>query len=446
MHSLKASKLSGSLLAEMIRFTIPLLLTNLFQQVFNITDQMIAGRFAGELTLAAIGATTHLTSMLINLLIGVSVGVSTVLAQMQGEGHRLTIHRAVHTSIATAIAGGLIFGVLGLLLCRPLLIVMETPAQILDSSAVYMKIYFSGFLFVAIYNFGAAILRAKGDTKRPLWYLSVSGAIRVCLNLVFVVFLDGGPAAIAVSTVISNFIAAFLVIRALQKENDPFRLYLKKIRIFSPELRRILFTGIPIGMQSCILGFSNVILQSSINSFGEIPVAGVAAANNYNSIYYAALTTMSHTATIFCGRSYGAKKHKDITRTLVICCIMVLVVGGIIAGICLPFVPTLVSLFVKDPVAIQSGAEVVLVLCLTYSLSGLMEVFSGGLRAINKSVYAMVSTTLGLCITRILWIYTYFQSHRSLGILYYSYPLSWLITLIINLVLFLLFFRACKRK
>ena len=441
MLSRKMPRSSGSLLSEMIRFTISLLLTNLFQQVFNITDQMIAGRFAGELTLAAIGSTGHLTSLLINLLIGISVGVSTVLAQMQGEGHRLTIHRAVHTSIAIGVAGGFVFGILGVLLCRPLLIAMQTPAAILPDASVYMRIYFASMPFIAVYNFGAAILRAKGDTKRPLLYLSLSGAIRVCMNFVSVLFLDGNTTHFAFSVFVTQFIAAVLVVRALQKEEDPFQLHLRKLRIFRPELRRILFTGIPIGMQSCILSFSNVILQSSINSFGEIPVAGASAAASYNSLYYAALTTMSHTATIFSGRSYGARKYKEITKEIGICCAMVMIVGGIIAGVCLPIVPTLVSLFVKDPIAIASGTEVVVVICTTYWLSGLMEVFSGGLRAINHATAAMLSTTLGLCITRILWIYTYFASHRSLGILYYCYPLSWVTTLAINVLLFVVFFK-----
>ncbi len=431
---------------QAIKFTIPIIFTNLFQQIYHVLDNMIAGKFAGELTLAAVGATGYLNSLIINLLTGLSVGVSAVIAQLEGEKNQSSIHKAVHSSMAISIIGGLLFGVIGIVFCKPILSLVETPDKIINESAVYMRVYFAGFVFLAIYNFGAAILRAKGDTKRPFLYLTIAGGVKVVLNYLFVAIMHKGAGYLALSTVISQLLSAGLVVYALLKEKDAYHLVFRKIRFYTKETSRILRNGVPIGLQSSVLALSNVILQSSINSFGEVVVAGAAASGTYNSVFYTVQTSMSHTATIFCGRFFGANEYKKLIKSLLYCGLLVMIFGVIVAAICLPMVNPMMKLFVDDPLAVSSGAQVVVVLCTTYWLSGLMEVVSGGLRAINKSSYAMVCTVVCLFATRITWIYTYFAGHRSLGILYYCYPLSWLVTLLVSLVVFIVFFKKLQKK
>lgn len=431
----------GKLLPQIIKFTIPLILTNIFQQLYNIIDQMIAGKFAGEGVLAAIGATGHLTSLFINLVIGISVGVSAVVAQTIGSGDDEVIHKSIHTSMATSVWCGLIVGVLGIFLAKPMLLLLNTPDSIINQSTLYLAIILGGFITSSIYNFGAAILRATGDTKRPLLFLSISGAIKVISTFVFVVIFRWGVVAIACATIISQLISAVLVVNALLKQPERYRLCVKNIKIYKAELIRILKMGVPIGLQTSMVAISNVIIQASINSFGDSAIAGAAATNNINSILYSILTSMSHTSTIFCSQSFGANKPKRLLSSLyislVLCVIVGLFSGTIFQLLSLP----IIKLFVQSKEAISFALEYASVICLTYSLSGIMETLSGGLRAINKSTLAMVSSALGLCSTRIIWVFTYFASHRSMTVLYYSYPLSWVVTSIINLVLFIIFFR-----
>lgn len=444
MHTRNIKPKDSDLFSQIVKFTIPLLLTNLLQRLYIILDNLIAGNFAGEMTLAAVGATGHLTTLIMDMLIGISIGVSTVVAQMEGEKNSQSIHKAVHTSMTMSLFLGVGFGMLGVIFCKPLLMAMGTPSGILSASTTYMQVYFSGLLFHSVYNFGAAILRAKGQTKKPLIYLFIGGGVKVVLNFIFVAIFRWGVAAIAATTLVSQMISSFLVVRDLLKMDDAYRMNFRELKFYKTETVRILRTGIPIGMQACILSVSNVVLQSSINSFGELSVAGATAANTFNSIYYGALTTMSQTATIFCGRFFGAGKNKSLLKSMLWCCVLVLVVGGVFAVTNYPLAETLVGFFVEEPESISAGVEIVKVICATYALSGLMEVVCGGLRAINKATYGMVSTVIGLCSVRLGWIYTYFAAHRSLGVLYYSYPLSWAATLLLNTVLFVCIFRKYR--
>lgn len=441
-----AQRNSERQLSQVIRFTIPLILTSIIQQIHGLLDNMIAGNFASEAVLGAVGATSYLSSAMINLLVGISVGISTVVAQLEGERNPDSTRKVVHSSMALSILGGVSFGLLGIFLSRPLLSLLQTPASIIDDSALYLRIYFAGLPFLIIYNFCAGILRAKGDTKRPLLYLTLSGSLKIPLSLLFVAVFRWGAAALALSTVIANALAASLVVRALIKAEQPYRLRLREIKFHKLELLRILRCGVPIGLQSSALSLSNVILQSSINSLGSAVVAGSAASGTYNSIFYTLQNTVSHTATIFCGKYFGAKRYDLLKRALLACFVVVMIIGTIMAAVCLPFIRPMMQAFVQSEEAIQSGGEVIIILCTTYWLSGLMEVVSGGLRAINKSTYAMVSTVLCLCLVRIIWIYTYFPGHRSLGALFLSYPLSWGITLLAGLGLFVFFFRKLKKK
>ncbi len=435
----------GNLISQIIKFTIPLILTNLLQQMYTIIDNIIAGKLSGTLTLAAIGATGHLNSLLTNLLIGIGVGVSAVVAQTLGEGKEDKISRTVHTAIGTSIAGGLLISVIGVIFCKPLLSLLGTPEAIIDSSAAYMRVFFSGYVMAAVYNFGAAILRAKGDTKRPLYFLAISGLVKIICSLIFVGIFKLGVRSIALSSVISYSLSAVLVVLALMRQDDSSKLYLKKIRIYAHELIRILKMGVPIGIQTSMFSISNVLIQSSINSFGEIAVAGSSAANNINSLLYAILTSMSHTSTIFCSQNFGAKQYDRLLKSLYLCLGFVVVAWLLSGAVMYMFVPQILNMFVSGSEAIAYGTEIGKVICATYFLCGWMEVVSGGLRAINKSTHAMVSSIVGLCGLRIVWVYTYFASHRSLGVLYWSYPLSWILTLSFVTILFIYGFRKIKK-
>ncbi|MFA7637128.1 MAG: MATE family efflux transporter [Monoglobales bacterium] len=432
---------SGRLLSKIIIFTIPLILTNLMQQMYAIIDQVIAGRFSGSMTLAAIGATSHVSSLLTNVVIGVSVGVSAVIAQMVGERDKHSVARSVHTSMALSIIFGLSVGIFGVLFSRDLLALIDTPADIINSSDSYMRIIFGGMIFPMIYNFGGAVLRAKGDTKRPLIILAISGAIKTSLTLFFVVGLNLSVRAIATATIISQAVSAILVFYCLLFEEAEYKLYIRKIKIHGAELKRILVMGIPIGIQSSMFSVSNVVIQSSINSFGAIAVAGSSAANNVNSLLYAVLNSMSHTSTIVCGQNFGAKKLNRVLSSLLLCCGLVISVGLVLGGLCFIFSKEIVGLFVNESEAIFYGMQITKVITITYWLNGLMETVSGGLRAINKSSYAMFNAVLGLCVVRIVWVYTYFASHRALDILYYSYPISWIVSLTLHTTMFVWFFK-----
>lgn len=435
----------GNLLKQIIQFTIPLIFTNLLQQLYVIVDNIIAGKLSGTMTLAAIGATGHLNSLLTNLLIGIGVGVSAVVAQTIGEGNEEKVGKTIHTAIGTSIAGGLLIGIIGVFFCKPLLSLLETPKAIIDNSAAYMRVYFSGYVFTAVYNFGASILRAKGDTKRPLYFLAISGLVKIICSYIFVGIFKLGVRAIALSSVISYTLSAVLVVFALMHQEGASKLYLKEIRIYGAELKRILKMGIPIGIQTSMFSISNVLIQSSINSFGEIAVAGSTAANNINLLLYAILTSMSHTATIFCSQNFGAKNYKRLLKSLYTCLGFVVAAWLLSGAAMYMFVPQILSLFVTGDKAIAYGTEIGKVICATYFLNGWMEVVSGGLRAINKSTHAMISSIVGLCGLRIVWIYTYFASHRSLGVLYWSYPLSWILTLSFVTILFIYGFRKIKK-
>lgn len=440
------SKTTKNDVMSIVRFTLPIILTNLLQQMYIIIDHMIASNYAGDIVLAQIGATSYLSTLFTNLVIGVSVGVSAVVAQAIGRKNDEEVHKTIHTAMGISIVCGVLVGILGNIFCFPLLSLMKTPDVIIHQSTSYMRIIFAGFITSSVYNFGAAILRAIGDTKKPLYFLCISGGIKIVMTFLFVAVFDFGVRAIAVSTIISQIVSAILVIFTLTRKEGVYKLYLKKIKIYFHEMKLILFMGIPIGLQTSMFSISNVIIQSSINTFGEIAVAGASAAGHINSVLYAILTSMSHASTIYCSRAYGAKDSKALVKHLKTCLGLVVVVGIVCGGTCHIFKKQILGMFVKGAEAIAFGDEIARVICLTYLFNGAMEAVSGGLRALNKSTPAMLSSVFGLCVLRIVWVYTYFASHRSLEVLYYSYPLSWIITLAINTVLFVYYFKREYRN
>ncbi len=436
---------NGPLLPQIFAYFVPLVLTNILQQLYNSADQIIAGKFAGDSALAAIGATGSLSLVFINILIGVSIGASTIIAQRIGAADSEAVSRSVHTSFSLGIIGGIIFGILGIIFCKPILTFMGTPTNVIDMSVKYMRIIFAGLPFATVFNFNTAVLRAKGDTKRPLIILSFSGAINVVLNVFFVVVFKMDVDGVAFATIISQGISCFLTTRYLILEEYPYRLDIKQTKIHKTECGAILKNGVPNGVRASLFSASNMIIQSAVNSFGSFAMAGVAAASTIDGLLYVILNSLSNAATIFCGQNFGAKKYERILKSIFLCSIMAVGFGLAVGGIGLLFKETLVGIFVNDAQSIKYGAEVVGIIMITYFLCGLMEIGSGALSAINHATNSVVNSIVGLVFIRIVWIFTYFAANRTILNLYLSYPLSWIGTILLHIICFIWHFRKIRK-
>lgn len=436
---------NGPLLSKIIVFVIPLLLTNLLQQLYNFTDMMIVGKFAGSNALAAVGATSSLTNLFFNIITGLAVGVSTVAAQANGAKNAIGIERTVHTSIGLSLVLSVIIGFLGIILCKPLLWFMGTPETIIDKSALYMRIIFAGAPVSAIYNFGAGLFRAKGNTKLPLYVLAISGLINVILNCVFVIGFKMAVEGVAIPTVLSQLMSASIILYCLNKEEYPFKLNFNKIKIYKEEVTRIFKIGLPISVQGAIFSVTNILVQSSVNSFGEIVVAGGAAASNVNNILYTIINAPSHAATIFAGQNFGAKKFNRIPKILYNCIGIVSVTGVVCGALLVGFREQIISLFANDKEVVKYGCEIMTYICAPYFVCGIMESLSGVLRGINKSFVSMINSIVGLCGVRIVWVLTVFAMHRILFVLYSSYFLSWVFVIILHTIMFIYYYRKLKK-
>ena len=438
-------KFKGSKLSTIIIFSLPLILNNILTQLYIIVDQIIARNFAGGRVVTAIGATGFLITLFTNIVAGVAVGAGAIVAQKIGKNDQQGITKSIHTAMGMSVFAGIIIGTFGLIFCKPFLQLLNTPESIIDLSATYMCVYFAGYIFLAISNFAVAILMATGDTKRPLVYASLAGIMKIVFSFIFVAIFKLGIAFIGLATVISFVVSCSLAVIKLLRKEEVFRLYIKKIRICFDELKEIIKMGVPIGMQTTVMSISNVLIQSSINSFGEIPMEGTTAALQMNNLVYAILTTMSQTSTIFCSKDYGAKDYKGLLKSLFLCLGLVIVMATVVCSILLIVQEQFLMLFIARKQALPYANQIVGVIILPYVTCGLMEAVSGGLRAINKSSLAMISSVTCLCGFRVLWIYTYFASHRGLDVLFYSYPISWSLALVANAIMFTIFFKKAKR-
>ncbi len=437
---------NGPLLSKIIMFIIPLLITNIMQRLYTMADMLVVGRFAGSSALAAVGATAAFTNLIINILTNIAVGVSTVTAQAQGARDKECVNRTVHTAMAISIFCSIVIALIGIVCCKPILAVMGTPETIIDKSALYMRIILAGYPINSIYNFGAAILRAKGDTKSPLIYLTIAGITNVALNLVFVIGFNMDVDGVALATIISQFVSAFLVSRALLDDDYPYRVSIKQIKIHTDELKRILLIGVPIAAQSMMFSMSNMILQSAVNSFGEAAVAGAAAASNVDSILYVIVVAPSHAATIFTGQNIGAKKYDRVLKVMFYCLGVVMALGIPSCAFFYLFGETLIGLFATEKEVITAGMQILKILASVYFICGLMDTVSCCLKGMNKSIHSMISAVSGLIGVRILWIFTYFQTHRSLAVLYTSYPLSWGFVIVVDIIIFAVCFKRLKKE
>ncbi len=437
---------NGPLLGKIMVFYIPLMLSGILQLLFNAADIVVVGRFAGNEALAAVGSTSSLTNLIVNLFIGLSVGANVLVARFYGAGQEGELKEMVQTAIATALAGGVILVFLGFFLSRPALGWMGTPEDVISHSVLYMRIYFAGMPFMMVYNFGSAVLRAVGDTKRPLYYLLIAGVVNVVLNLIFVIVFSMGVAGVAAATVVSQGISAALVVRCLFLTDSAYRLVLQGIKIVPDKLIKMIQIGVPAGMQGALFSVSNVLIQSSVNSFGSTAMAGNTAGSNIEGFVYTAMNAFHQAAISFSGQNYGARKYKRILRVLLICEGMVVVVGAVMGNAAYFFGGTLLQLYTTDPAVIEYGILRMSIICVPYFLCGIMDVVVGVLRGMGYAIMPMLVSLTGACLFRVVWIYTIFQSIRTLECLYYSYPISWTLTFLVHFVCFAVVYKKLLRR
>lgn len=419
---------NGPLLGKILLFSIPLMLSGILQLLFNAADIIVVGRYVGSSALAAVGSTSSLINLLINVFVGMSVGVNVLTAQYYGAKNEKDISETVHTAILTSLISGLFLVFLGIGLAKPLLHLMGTPEDVISQSVLYMKIYFLGMPVLMIYNFGAAILRAIGDTRRPLYFLFAAGIVNVAMNMFFVIVMKMGVEGVAYATVISEHISAFLIIRSLMHAPGPLRLKLSELRITKKKLNNIVKIGLPAGMQGAIFSISNVLIQSSINSFGSVAMAGNTASANIEGFVYTAMNAVYQTNLSFTSQNLGGQKYSRLNRILFICLGVVTVVGLVLGLAVVGAGRFLLGIYSSDPQVLDYGMRRLMIICGPYFLCGIMDCMVGSLRGMGYSIVPMFVSLTGACGLRILWIFTIFAVDRSLDILYLSYPVSWAVT------------------
>lgn len=458
---------NGPLMGKIIRFAIPLALSSILQLLFNAADVIVVGRYAGDTSLAAVGSVGSLNALIVNLFMGLSIGTNVLVARYYGSKDYDLLSQAVHTSVATSLGLGVILIFVGNFLARPLLELMGSPENVIDLSALYVKIFFCGMPANMFYNFGSAILRAVGDTKRPLYFLTVAGVLNVLLNLLFVIVFKMDVAGVALATIISQYVSAVLVFICLLRTDGPYRVILRRLRIHMKTLWQLVRIGLPAGMQGLVFSISNVIIQSSINSFGSVAMAGSSAGANLEGFVYVAMNAFYQAALSFTSQNLGAAKYDRLNKILASCIFLVCVVGGVFGvGVFLAGRP-LVSIYSSKPsldivlgsmsdpasmaaalatsaqsiysyassaLVIDYGVQRLAFLCAPYLLCGIMDVMVGSLRGSGYSLVPMIVSIIGVCGVRIVWIFTIFQmpQFHTLPVLYLSYTVSWVITAAIH--------------
>jgi len=418
----------GPLLGKLIQFSIPLALSGILQLLFNAADIVVVGRFAGSHALAAVGSTGALNMLIVNLFMGLSIGVNVLCARFYGAGQNRDLKETVHTAVLIAALSGFVLIFLGIGLSRPLLRLMDTPADVIDHSVLYMRIIFAGMPASMLYNFGSAILRAVGDTQRPLYFLLTAGIINVALNLFFVIVLHMGVAGVALATVLSQCVSAGLVILCLTRSEGPYRLFLKELKIYGPKLRDMTKIGIPAGIQSSMFSISNVLIQSTVNSFGSVAMAGSTAAGNIEGFLFTSLDAFTQGAQSFVGQNYGAKKMERVRKTVLLCVGLVTALGLLLGVSAYLAGDALLSIYSTDPAVIAFGRQRMLINCVFYFSIGPMNIFVGGMRGMGHSMAPMLDTVFGTCVLRVLWVYTVFAMWPAWTVLFASYPVSWTLT------------------
>ena len=429
---------SGSVFKKMLLFAIPLMCSSILQLLFNAADIVVVGRFAGDNALAAVGSNSALINLLTNLFVGLSIGSNVLTAQYYGAKKDTDLKETVHTSMLISIYSGLILTVIGILGARVLLEMMQAPPEVLDLAVLYLRIYFVGMTSTMVYNFGSAILRAVGDTKRPLYYLLGAGIINVILNLFFVIACKMGVAGVALATAISQTISAVLVVRCLIQEQSGIHLELKELAISKEKFFRIMRIGLPAGFQGTVFSLSNVVIQSAVNSFGNIAVAGNSAAANIEGFVYMAMNAFYQATISFTSQNYGASQYKRIYKILFAGELYVIITGIVLGNLAVFLGDTLLGIYSPSTEVIAAGMARLKIICTVYALCGVMDVLVGALRGIGYSVVPMIVSLIGACGLRLLWVATIFKipQYHNLTTVYLSYPITWTITLTVHAITF----------
>lgn len=439
-YSLDMTK--GPFLKKILRFSLPLMLTGLLQMVYNTADVIVVGRFAGGTALAAVGATTSLVHLILNIFLGLSMGSGVMTAKYIGAKDDSSVKRCVHSAMLLSILSGVFVAIFGFIFSEQLLVMMDSPEDVLPLSKLYLQIFFLGAPAGMVFNFGASIVRATGDTKKPLIILSATGIVNIVLNLILVIKFNMSVAGVAIATITAQYISATCILFVLLKMNNACKLNLKKLRFHKEETKRILFVGIPAGIQNSLFSFSNVVIQTTINSFGAAAIAGNTAASNLDAIIYTCTNAISQTSMTFSSQNNGAKKYENFNKVYFRCIALTLAIGFSMGILGVVFKEALIGIFSTDQEVIKIGALRLTMILPTYFLCSLMDVTGGQLRGMGKSFLPTIVTLLGACGLRILWIFAFFPSNPTLEFLYLAYPISWGITF---LVLFVCYFVVRKQ-
>ena len=437
--------INGSIFSNVVRFSIPLILSGMLQLLYNMADVVVVGQFEDHNAVAAVGATSSLITLMVNLFIGLSVGTSVLVAQYSGANKYREIQDAVHTSIALSLVMGVLVGIFGRFMSRTFLVMMDTPeGAVLDGASLYMRIYFLGLPGNMLYNFGAAVMRAVGDTKRPLYYLSLAGVVNIIFNIITVAFFGMGVAGVAIATIVSQYISAILVLLNLMRSQGSVHLDLKRLRIKKQMFGGIMRVGLPAGLSSAVFSISNVLIQSSINSFGANAIAGSTGASQLESFVFVSMNAISQAALSFTGQNIGAQKYERVSKVMRVCLLLVVAAGLFFGMLVTLLSEPLLHLFTNadhDPQIIadvvRNGQIRVQIICTMYFLDGIMEVLASMLRGMGSAIAPTVVTVVGICCVRMLWIWTIFAANRTLDVLYLSYPVSWTLTSAILAVCYL---------
>lgn len=413
------------LLSSMFRFALPIMAMNILQLLFNAADMIVVGRFEGSLALAAVGATGSLINLIVNLFMGLSVGTAVIVAQEYGARRAEDIRQSVHTSIAVSIAAGVFVAIMGIVLSRPMLQMMGTPDDIIHLSTLYMRVFFLGIPASMVYNFGAAILRAVGDSKRPMYFLTVSGVVNVILNVIFVAAFRMGVAGVAWSTVIAQYLTMALIMVSLMKHQGPLRFSWKRLRIHRGKLSSIVRIGLPAGLQSLLFSISNVLIQSAVNSFGSVMVAASAASGNVENLVGTTMNSYYNAAITYTGQSMGAEDYDRIDEIAKISAAFVFATWIVLGGAVVLFGRPLLGIYTDDPAVIDLGMQRMRIMMAIYFSCGIMNVFPGLTRAMGYSILPMLSTLVGACLFRIVWLITVFKWYPTMMVLFLAYPVTW---------------------
>lgn len=444
--SYEIDMLNGPLLSKIVVYAIPLMISGMLQLTFNAVDLIIVGQYAGSEAMAAVGCTAALINLLVSLFIGISAGVNVLTARFYGANKKKDLHEVVHTAVAISIVFGGILVFVGLFASRPILLLMGTPDELIDSATIYMQLYFAGMPFLMLYNFGSAILRGVGDSRRPLYYISAAGVVNVLLNIFFVRFMNMETAGVALGTVLSQSVSVFLLIRTMLHTDGVYKLIPSQIKVSKEKLGQMLSIGLPAGIQSCLFSFSNVVLQSSINGFGSYAVAGNTAAGNIESFVYTAMNAFYQTALSFVGQNYGAGKIKRIKKISFICVGLVTCFGIGLGFIAILLGPNLLKLYGASPAEIEYGLIRLSIVCSLYFMCGIMDTLVGVMRGMGYVLLPMFVSLTGACLLRVIWVMTVFRMYRSLLVLYISYPVTWFVTASTHFICLLIIYRKVKKK